>query len=68
MLREKQEERERQDRMMQIMSQNPMMAYKDMPKDMQKDMMSMYAQQGGGQRRGPPPADQSGNPYAPRDR
>ena len=72
-LQKEQEEKDRQERMLQIMSQNPMLAY-----GLQNGQMPFnYPQRGGGapmpqmqmpMRAGPPPADQSGNPYAPRDR
>lgn len=64
----KQEERERQERMMEIMSRNPMMGY-----GMQNGMIpygggqGMQMPMGMPQQQQQPPADQSGNPYAPRE-
>ena len=59
-IRAKQEERDRQERMMQILGQNPMAALAMQGGGgLQNQMMSMPSQ------RQAPPADQSGNPYAP---
>ncbi len=73
----KKEEKDRQERMFQIMSQNPQMAMMQqggmMPQGMGQGMYNMppqgyqpgYSGQGqGGSRYQPPPPDQSGNPYA----
>jgi len=69
--RQKKAEEERQERMMHLASQNPMLAY-----GMASGMTPMmpHGVGGGGQQQmsmpqpqqPPPQADQSGNPYAPR--
>ncbi|KAK5137420.1 hypothetical protein LTR08_008998 [Meristemomyces frigidus] len=66
----KQEEHDRSERMMQIMGSNPMAAYgMQNGGGMQNQMMPMYypQQQQQQQQRQAPAADQSGNPYAPRE-
>ena len=72
--REKQEQQERQEKMMQLAQQNPQLAM--MQSGMYGNMQPMQMpynynppQQGGGggQQSYAPQADQSGNPYAPRD-
>lgn len=73
--RKQQEEKERQDKMMKMMGPGAMMGggaggggQGQLMYPMQNGMMPMYGMpMGGMHQQQQPPADQSGNPYAPRN-